>query len=84
MPQFSAGDIDDAKKRVREMQERTRQLSETGREELNADALKAMIELLAPLKSKEFTPLTLAALASALQNNDDKTVILALLYILLI
>ena len=84
MPQFSTGDIDDAKKRVREMQERTKQYSDTSREELNADALKSMIDLLAPLKSKEMSPVALVALISALRDNYDKTLILALIYILLL
>lgn len=84
MPQFSTGDIDDAKKRVREMQERTKQYSDTSREELNPDALKSMIDLLAPLKSKEMSPVALVALISALRDNYDKTLILALIYILLL
>jgi hypothetical protein len=84
MPQFNTNEIDDAKKRVREMQERTKQYADTGREELNVDALKSMIDLLMPLKSKDNTPLALLALVSALKEGEDKTLILALLYILLL
>ena len=84
MPQFNTNEIDDAKKRVREMQERTKQYADTGREEPNVDALKSMIDLLMPLKSKDNTPLALLALVSALKEGEDKTLILALLYILLL
>ncbi|MBE6817173.1 MAG: hypothetical protein E7520_05675 [Ruminococcaceae bacterium] len=84
MPQFNTNEIDDAKKRVREMQERTKQYADAGREELNVDALKSMIDLLMPLKSKDNTPLALLALVSALKEGEDKTLILALLYILLL
>ena len=83
MAQFSGSEIDDAKKRVREMQERTRQLSEAPKEEINLDILKALIELLAPLKDKSTTPLALVALLSAMKEDCDKTLLLALLYILL-
>ena len=84
MPQFQSNEIDDAKKRVREMQERTKQLSETPKDdEINLEQLKAMIELLAPLKSKDSTPLALFALLSAMKEEYDKTLILALIYILL-
>lgn len=84
MPQFNTNEIDDAKKRVREMQERTKQYADAGREELNVDALKSMIDLLMPLKSKDNAPLALLALVSALKEGEDKTLILALLYILLL
>ena len=66
------------------MQERTKQLSETPKDdEINLEQLKAMIELLAPLKSKDSTPLALFALLSAMKEEYDKTLILALIYILL-
>ncbi len=83
MAQFSGSEIDDAKKRVREMQERTRQYSEGERDEVNIDALKSLIELLSPLKEKSITPLVLVSLISAMKEECDKTLLLALLYILL-
>ncbi|MBE6719929.1 MAG: hypothetical protein E7571_04620 [Ruminococcaceae bacterium] len=83
MPQFSGSDIDDAKKRVREMQERTKQLADSPKEEINTEQLSALIELLSPLKNKDITPLALFALISAIKEDCDKTLLLALIYILL-
>ena len=84
MPQFSGNEIDEAKKRVREMQERTRHLADTDKsDELDAEQLIMLIDLLQPLKSKDTTPLTLFALISAMKENCNKTLILALIYILL-
>ncbi|MBR3149516.1 MAG: hypothetical protein IKF64_05030 [Eubacterium sp.] len=83
MAQFTTNDIDDAKKRVRDMQERTRQYSEAAKDEVNLEALKALIDILTPMKEKELTPLMLISLISAMRDECDKTLILALLYILL-
>ncbi|MBR2278014.1 MAG: hypothetical protein IJ872_02265 [Eubacterium sp.] len=84
MPQFSGSEIDEAKKRVREMQERTRNVAEKGTQTLDFDKLKSLIDLLTPLKENERDPLTLIALVSALKDNADTTLILALIYILLL
>ncbi len=84
MPQFSGSEIDEAKKRVREMQERTKNVTEKGTQTLDFDKLKSLIDLLTPLKEKERDPLTLIALVSALKDNADTTLILALIYILLL
>lgn len=84
MPQFSGNEIDEAKKRVREMQERTRNVAEKGTQTLDFDKLKSLIDLLTPLKENERDPLTLIALVSALKDNADTTLILALIYILLL
>ncbi|MBR0413093.1 MAG: hypothetical protein IJI47_05965 [Eubacterium sp.] len=81
---ISGNEIDDAKKRVRDMQERTKQYSDRAEtNEIDVDQLKTMIDLLSSLKSKKTTPLALFALISAIQDGCDKTLILALLYILL-
>ncbi|MBR1531468.1 MAG: hypothetical protein IJ643_05365 [Eubacterium sp.] len=84
MPQFSGSEIDEAKKRVREMQERTRNVTDKNAEKLDFDKLKSLIDLLTPLKENERDPLTLIALVSALKDNADTTLILALIYILLL
>ncbi len=84
MAQFTGNDIDEAKKRVREMQERTKQFSDSDRgDEPDFEKLKAYIDLLAPLKSKDTAPLALFTLISAMKDDCDKTLLLALLYILL-
>ncbi len=84
MPQFSGSEIDEAKKRVREMQERTKNVTDKNAEKLDFDKLKSLIDLLTPVKEKERDPLTLIALVSALKDNADSTLILALIYILLL
>ncbi len=84
MPQFSGSEIDEAKKRVREMQERTKNVTDKNAEKLDFDKLKSLIDLLTPLKENERDPLTLIALVSALKDNADTTLILALIYILLL
>ena len=81
---ISGNEIDDAKKRVREMQERTRQYNDNDKtDELNLEQLKTMIDLLSSLKGKDTTQLALFALVYAMKEDCDKTLILALLYILL-
>ncbi|MBQ8980064.1 MAG: hypothetical protein IJ077_00460 [Eubacterium sp.] len=84
MPQFSGSEIDEAKKRVREMQERTKNVTDKNAEKLDFDKLKSLIDLLTPLKDNERDPLTLIALVSVLKDNADTTLILALIYILLL
>ena len=86
MAQFQNSDIDDAKKRVREMQEKTRQFSQAaGDNTFSAEKLMGYIELLTPLKSREgITPLALFTLVSAMKEDCDKALILAIFYILLL
>ena len=84
MPQFSGSEIDEAKKRVREMQERTKNVTDKNAEKLDFDKLKSLIDPLTPLKDNERDPLTLIALVSVLKDNADTTLILALIYILLL
>ena len=84
MPQFQSSEIDDAKKRVREMQERTKQFSDTQQnDEIDLGKLNSLIELFSSLKGKDNTQLALFSLLSAMKEDCDKTLIMALLYILL-
>ena len=84
MPQFSGSEIDEAKKRLREVQERTKNVTDKNPEKLDFHKLKTLIDLLTPLKDNERDPLTLIALVSVLKDNADTTLILALIYILLL
>ncbi|MBQ8077274.1 MAG: hypothetical protein IJ235_02715, partial [Eubacterium sp.] len=61
-----------------------RNVAEKGTQTLDFDKLKSLIDLLTPLKDNERDPLTLIALVSALKDNADTTLILALIYILLL
>ncbi len=85
MQQFSNSEIDEAKKRVRDMQQRTR-APESGAEkteEFDLPLFESLVQVLSPLKSGDkMTPLALLTLLAALKENDNKTLLMALIFIL--
>ncbi|MBQ7202405.1 MAG: hypothetical protein IJS03_00140 [Eubacterium sp.] len=85
MAQFGTNEIDEAKRRVQDMQSRAKNLTNTEDDgELNCEKLKLYIELFTPLAKKD-KDLAAVMLSLFLSKNQevDKMLILALLFILL-
>ena len=85
MAQFSTNEIDEAKRRVQDMQSRAKQLSNTEDEgELNVEKLRLYIELFTPMIQKDGN-LASVLLSILMSKNQevDKMLLLAILFILL-